>query len=59
MWVQDGVTVGVWWAILIDVLGDWSGQDHALCWVPIIWGVIVMLVLAHLVVWWRPTSPAL
>lgn len=33
--VQGAVMCGVWWSLL-DVLGNYAGQDHAACWVPII-----------------------
>jgi hypothetical protein len=47
--VQGLVVCGVWWALLVDVLGNYAGQDHAPEWVPIIWGTIVSLVFVHLI----------
>lgn len=44
---QWGVVLGVWWAILVDCLGNWEGQDHAPCWLPIIWGTSGVLIFLH------------
>lgn len=56
--VQGAVTCGVWWALLVDVLGNYAGQDHAACWVPIIWGAIVSLVFVHLICLARMLPPS-
>ena len=45
--VQGAVLCAVWWALLVDVLGNWSGQHHAACWVPIITGTAVVLAFTH------------
>jgi hypothetical protein len=47
--VQAAVTCGVWWALLVDVLGNYEGQHHTACWAPIIRGVIGVTVAVHVV----------
>jgi hypothetical protein len=45
--VQWIVVCGVWWCLLVDVLGNYAGQDHAAAWVPIIDGTAGVLVFVH------------
>jgi hypothetical protein len=47
--VQSLVTCGIWWGLLIDVLGNNSGQGNPACWGPIISGTAVTLAFTHLV----------
>lgn len=46
------VVQGVWWALLVDCLGNWDGQGHPECWVPIIQGVFVVLLLTTAAMIW-------
>lgn len=51
MIVQWGVTLGVWYCLLVDSLGNWAGQqdcDHPENWLYIIGGCIVVLLGTHL-----------
>jgi hypothetical protein len=47
--VQGAVTCGIWWCLLIDVIGNWAGQSHSAdsSFVPIIVGTAVVLVFTH------------
>jgi cytochrome c biogenesis protein CcdA len=51
--VQSAVLLGIWWCALIDAIGNWVGQDYYPPWVPIIWGTVVVLVIAHVSVLYR------
>jgi hypothetical protein len=46
--VQGAVTCGVWWCLFVDVLGNFDGQGHGACWLPIITGCAVVLIFVHL-----------
>lgn len=44
------VTLGVWYALLVDVLGNWAGQDHYAMtanWTPIVAGTTAIIVFLH------------
>jgi hypothetical protein len=43
--VQWSVVLGVWWALLIDVIGNWAGQDHTANWVALMQYTIAVIVL--------------
>lgn len=49
--VQWGVTLGVWWALLINELGNWAGQGHYAAYIPILWFITVVLALLHGAAW--------
>jgi hypothetical protein len=49
--VQWGVVLGVWWALFVDVLGDWTEQGHYPAYIPIIWFITVVLALLHGMAW--------
>jgi hypothetical protein len=44
--VQWSVVCGVWWCLLIDVLGNQAGQGGG-SWVPIIDGTLLVLAFVH------------
>lgn len=45
--VQWGVVIGVWECLLVDVIGNWAGQDHYPAWIPIIEGTAAFVVVLH------------
>jgi len=45
--VQWTVVCGIWWGLLVDVLGNYAGQGHGASWVPIIDGTAGVLVFVH------------
>lgn len=48
--VQSYVALGVWWALLVDLLGNFDGQDQPPEFIPIINGCAISLVVAHTVI---------
>ena len=48
--IQWLVTLGVWYCLLIDVVGNYAGQQNLVNhqnWIPIIWGTSIVLALLH------------
>lgn len=44
--IQLWVVLGIWYALLVDVLGNYAGQRSP-CWLPIIYGVVGVILFIH------------
>jgi hypothetical protein len=51
--VQWGVVLGVLWAILTAVIGNWDTQGHPSSFVPEIWSCAAFLAVTHVTAVWR------
>lgn len=46
LFVQWSVVLGIWWAILVDLIGDRAGQPNSTNFTPIIEGTVGIIVVA-------------